>query len=203
MKNKSEADFYLDSQVPGESRITDNPQCIRKQQYCCDTIDNVCAYARASYRRRWYMLNSNQQFLNGINCQAAKPGKKVQEPAAAESTPADGPPPPPPLAGDPSENIGNELVAPDPNPFQDSVPPASGDNSWSLLEILPVLTDFWPDWERFPLWANKIFLFVLVRERVRCEWSYILIQIQYKMKGRALFNSILESGPPTSKNDIT
>lgn len=45
MKNKSEADFCLHSQVPGQSRITDNPQCIRKQQYCCDYIDNVCAYA--------------------------------------------------------------------------------------------------------------------------------------------------------------
>lgn len=78
----------------------------------------------------------------------AKPGKKVQEPAAAaaaDSTPADGPPPPPPLAGNPSENTENQLVAPDPDPF------ASGDNSWDLLEILPVLTDFWPDWERFPL----------------------------------------------------
>lgn len=100
------------------------------------------------------MLKSSQQFLNGINCQAAKPGKKVQEPAAAaaaDSTPADGPPPPPPLAGNPRENTENQLVAPDPDPFQDSVPPESGGNSWNLLEILPALADFWPDWERFPL----------------------------------------------------
>lgn len=96
------------------------------------------------------MLNSNQQFLNGLNCEAAKPGKKDREPAAAavDSTPADGPHPPPPLAENPIEKTENELVAPDPKPFQDSVPPASGGN---LLEILPVLTNFWPDWERFPL----------------------------------------------------
>lgn len=99
------------------------------------------------------MLNSNQQFLNGLNCEAAKPGKKDQEPAAAaaDSTPANGPPPPPPLAENPIEKTENELLAPDAKPFQDSVPPASGDNLWDLLKILPVLTNFWPDWERFPL----------------------------------------------------
>lgn len=100
------------------------------------------------------MLNSSLQFLNGNNCQAAKPGTKVQEPAAAaaaDSTPADGPPPPPPLAGNPSENTENQLVAPDPDPFQYSDPSVSAGNSWNLLEILPDLTDFRPDWERFPL----------------------------------------------------
>lgn len=34
--------------VPGESWITDNPQCIRKQQYCFDSIDSVFAYTRTS-----------------------------------------------------------------------------------------------------------------------------------------------------------
>lgn len=100
------------------------------------------------------MLDSNQQFLNRLNCQATKPGKKDQEPAAAaaaDSTSAD---PPPPLAGNASENTENELVAPDPKLFQDSVPPASRGNSWNLLEILQVLTNFWPDWERFPLMSK-------------------------------------------------
>lgn len=101
-----------------------------------------------------YTKRKKNKVFNGLSCQAAKPGKKEKEPAAAAaaySTPADGPPAPPPVAENPSEKSENVLVAPDAESSQDAIPSASGGNSWDLLNFLPVLTNFWPDWELSPI----------------------------------------------------